>query len=88
MARLVKKAESKAQVLSRWTQDNVEIFSQVCAKWENFNVLLSRHKQDINQQVSCPLLFKELWINGSILNFLTVGQSEIKQSIPDYQVYI
>lgn len=45
------KAEAKAQVLSRWTQDSVEIYNQVCLKWKDFNTLLSRHKDQIHQQV-------------------------------------
>lgn len=52
MTHLMKKAETKAEILSRWTQDNVEVFSQVGAKWEDFNALLSQHKQDINKQVN------------------------------------
>ena len=48
----MKKAEEKVQVLSRWSQDSVEVFNQVCLKWDDFNTLLSRHKQAINQQVN------------------------------------
>lgn len=71
MTRLMKKAETKAQVLSRWTQDSVEIFNQVCTKWENFNILLSRHKEDINQQVIKPFsLFEELSISRLMLYVL------------------
>ncbi|KAI9564905.1 hypothetical protein GHT06_008646 [Daphnia sinensis] len=51
MTHLMKKAEAKTEILSRWTQDNVEIFSQVCAKWENFNTLLSHHKQNMNKHM-------------------------------------
>lgn len=68
MTRLKKKAETKTEILSRWTQDNVEIFSQVCAKWENFNMLLSRHKQDINQHVS-KFLFIEQFTHISKQHF-------------------
>ena len=52
MTRIMKKAEEKVQVLSRWSQDSVEVFNQVCSKWDDFNTLLSRHKQAINQQVN------------------------------------
>jgi hypothetical protein len=83
----MKKAETKAQVLSRWTQDSVEIFTQICTKWENFNTLLSRHKQDINQQVIVFII--RISISKLILvTYYPVGQSKIKQPVPDYQVYI
>lgn len=52
MNRLMSKAEAKAQVMSRWTQDSVDIYSQVCVKWKDFNVQLSRHKEAITQQVN------------------------------------
>ncbi len=51
MARIMKKTEAKVQILSRWSQDSVEIFNQVCVKWDDFNTLLSRHKQAIHQQL-------------------------------------
>ena len=47
----MKKMESKMQVISRWTKETVDIFTQVQQQWEAFNVLLSQHKQSINQQV-------------------------------------
>lgn len=52
----MRKAEAKVQVLSRWTQDSVEIFNQVCHKWDEFNLLLSQHKEAIHQQVNCLLI--------------------------------
>ncbi len=84
----MKKAETKAQVLSRWTQDSVEIFTQVCTKWENFNTLLSRHKQDINQQVIAFIIIRLSTCQLILVTSYTVGQSKIKQPVPDYQVYI
>ncbi len=84
----MKKAETKAQVLSRWTQDSVEIFTQVCTKWENFNTLLSRHKQDINQQVIVFIIIRLSTCKLILVTYYPVGQSKIKQSVPDYQVYI
>jgi hypothetical protein len=84
----MKKAETKAQVLSRWTQDSVEIFTQVCTKWENFNTLLSRHKQDINQQVIAFIIIRLSTCKLILVTYYLVGQSKIKQPVPDYQVYI
>jgi len=48
----MKRIESKMEVMSHWTKETVDIFTQVQQQWETFNSLLSQHKQTLNKQVT------------------------------------
>lgn len=90
MNRIMSKAEAKAQVLSRWTQDSVEIFNQVCAKWKEFNILLSRHKETIHQQVYDKIMIYELCyliLDTVIPCISAAGQFKIQYSVPDHSIH-
>lgn len=52
MERKMKRIESKMEVMSHWTKETVDIFTQVQQQWETFNSLLSQHKQTLNKQVT------------------------------------
>lgn len=47
----MKKAESKASIMSKWTNENTHVLKQVTNQWKEFNVLLEAHKDSIHQQV-------------------------------------
>lgn len=76
-ARLMKKAEGKSQVLSRWTRESLDVFNQACAKWEHFNLLLTGYKEAVGRQVCVNNLlyfFRFLAIYGLTL-FIFSGRT-------------
>ena len=51
MMRVIKRAEDKVTVLSRWTSENIEAYNQMRSQWNVFNDLLNAHKETIHRQV-------------------------------------
>lgn len=51
MGKLLKRAECKSQVMQRWNQEYVDRLSDVRVKWKSFEMVLSRYKDAISQEV-------------------------------------
>ena len=51
MTRVMARAESKVQLLSRWTNETVDAYNDILINWQEFNDLLATHKDMIQKQV-------------------------------------